>query len=154
MPVYWVTFDPRNSDWAILATEMGIWSTNDLNAAATDWGATNNGFANVRVDMLQYRALDRTLAVATHGRGIFTAIIPANTTPAIAFNSGLTSTPKTGNTLVDCRSYRDYNASLRMEAAPTGNATINFNMAAGNTATLSTDFQFTTNCNFTAFKQG
>jgi len=76
MPVRWAMFDPRNPDWAILATELGVWSTADLNSSSTDWQPTNTGLANVRVDMLQYRASDRTLAAATHGRGLFTAQLP------------------------------------------------------------------------------
>ncbi|HYF30901.1 MAG TPA: hypothetical protein VD993_07265 [Chitinophagaceae bacterium] len=81
MPVRWAMFDPRNNDWAILATEMGIWSTNDLNGGGTDWEPTNNSFANTRVDMLEYRASDGTLAAVTHGRGLFTTIIPAAAIP-------------------------------------------------------------------------
>ena len=81
MPVRWGIFDPRNSDWAILATEKGIWSTDNLAGGGTDWEPTNNNFANTRVDMLYYRALDGMLAGATHGRGLFTTIIPAAAVP-------------------------------------------------------------------------
>jgi hypothetical protein len=77
MPVRWVIFDPRNSDWAIIATELGVWSTDNLNGALTDWEPTNTNLANVRTDHLQYRASDRVLAAATHGRGLYTATIPA-----------------------------------------------------------------------------
>src|SRR5207247_872769 len=58
MPVRWVMFDPRNNDWAILATEKGIWSTDNINGGATDWQPTNTNFANTRVDMLRYRNSD------------------------------------------------------------------------------------------------
>ena len=75
MPVRWAMFDPRNSNWAILATEEGIWSTDGL--PSPTWAATNNSFANTRVDMLQYRPGDRLLLAATHGRGFFTTNIPA-----------------------------------------------------------------------------
>ena len=75
MPVRWAMFDPRNSNWAILATEQGIWSTDGL--PSPTWAATNTNFANTRVDMLQYRASDRLLCAATHGRGLFTTNIPA-----------------------------------------------------------------------------
>ena len=75
MPVRWAMFDPRNSNWAILATEQGIWSTDGLPTPV--WAATNTNFANTRVDMLQYRASDRLLVAATHGRGLFTTNIPA-----------------------------------------------------------------------------
>ena len=77
MPVRWCMFDPRNNDWAILATEKGIWSTNNLNATGTtNWSPTNNNFANTRVDMLRYRRSDRLLLAATHGRGMFSSNIP------------------------------------------------------------------------------
>jgi hypothetical protein len=81
MPVRWVMFDPRNSDWAIIATELGIWSTNNLNGTNTNWSATNNNIAHTRIDMLRYRASDRLLAAATHGRGLFTANIPVAAVP-------------------------------------------------------------------------
>jgi hypothetical protein len=87
MPVRWCMFDPRNSDWALIATEKGIWSTDNLNGLATDWKPTNNNFANTRVDMLQYRASDGTLLAATHGRGLFTAIIPAGSPTPITLLS-------------------------------------------------------------------
>jgi len=78
MPVRWCMFDPRNNDWAILATEKGIWSTNNLNATGTtNWSPTNNNFANTRVDMLRYRSSDRLLLAATHGRGMFSTNVPA-----------------------------------------------------------------------------
>ncbi len=76
MPVRWAMFDPRSSNWAILATELGVWSTDDLTAAVTDWEPTNNNLANVRTDMLQYRASDKLIAAATHGRGLFTTLVP------------------------------------------------------------------------------
>ncbi len=78
MPIRWIMYDPRNAlgDQALVATELGVWSTDNLNGAATNWGATNTGFANVRTDMLQYRCSDRTISAATHGRGMFTAVLP------------------------------------------------------------------------------
>ncbi len=76
MPVRWAMFDPRNNDWAILATERGIWSTTNL-AVGANWQPTNTNFANTRVDMLAYRSSDRLLVAATHGRGLFSANIPA-----------------------------------------------------------------------------
>jgi hypothetical protein len=78
MPVRWVMFDPRDTNWALLATELGVWSTDTLQGAATDWTPTNNNLANVRVDHFQFRASDRLIAAATHGRGLFTAKLPAD----------------------------------------------------------------------------
>lgn len=71
MPVRWVVFSPRNSDAAMVATELGIWSCDDLNATNIDWSPANGGLANVRTDMLQVRLSDSSIIAATHGRGLF-----------------------------------------------------------------------------------
>lgn len=73
MPVRWALFNPNNSDQAIIATELGVWSTDNLNGGSTVWGASNSGLANVRVDMLQLRTSDKLVVAATHGRGLFTS---------------------------------------------------------------------------------
>lgn len=73
MPIRWAMFNPFNHDQVMLATELGVWSTDDLDGTGTDWWPTNTfGLANVRVDMLQYRSSDHLVAAATHGRGMFT----------------------------------------------------------------------------------
>ncbi|MEZ4685123.1 MAG: hypothetical protein R3B47_03390 [Bacteroidia bacterium] len=38
MPVRWIEFAPGNNDQALVATEMGVWSTDDLDGMTTDWG--------------------------------------------------------------------------------------------------------------------
>ncbi|MEO9872976.1 LamG-like jellyroll fold domain-containing protein [Ekhidna sp.] len=75
MPVRWALFNPNNSDQALIATELGVWSTDDLDGTSTIWEASNNGLANVRTDMLQIRSSDNLVVAATHGRGIFTSDI-------------------------------------------------------------------------------
>lgn len=85
MPVRWALFNPANSDQAIIATELGVWSTDDLNGGATVWGASNTGLANVRVDMLQLRQSDKLVIAATHGRGLFSSDI--FTTPTALFDA-------------------------------------------------------------------
>ena len=91
MPIRWALFNPLDGDQAFLATEMGVWSTDDLNGTATDWTVTSMGLANVRVDMLQYRESDKLIAAATHGRGIFTTIdyggITSNCTAVLEINN-------------------------------------------------------------------
>ena len=74
MPVRWALFHPFDSDQAIVATELGVWSTDDLSGANTEWFPTNSyGLANVRVDQLQHRTSDNLISAATHGRGIYTS---------------------------------------------------------------------------------
>jgi len=72
MPIRWVLFSPIGGDSALLATEVGVWSTTNLNGGSTSWASTNTGLANCRVDMLQYRDYDTLVMAATHGRGVFT----------------------------------------------------------------------------------
>lgn len=85
MPIRWALFNPSISDQAIIATELGVWSTDDLNGGSTVWGASNSGLANVRVDMLQMRQSDKLVIAATHGRGLFSSDI--FTTPTALFDA-------------------------------------------------------------------
>lgn len=73
MPVRWALFNPLNRSEVLLATEVGVWQTTDISVSSPSWTKANTGMGNVRVDMLQYRALDNTIAAATHGRGLFTS---------------------------------------------------------------------------------
>lgn len=89
MPVRWALFHPDDNNRAFIATETGVWETDAINGASTVWNA-NPSFPNVRTDMIKYRAADRTIAAGTHGRGIWSAIIP----PPTGFSFGST-TPAT-----------------------------------------------------------
>ena len=71
IPARWGMFSPLGSDSIFLATELGVWTTDNVNGSSTVWGASNVGLANVRTDMLQWRNSDSTLIAATHGRGLF-----------------------------------------------------------------------------------
>jgi photosystem II stability/assembly factor-like uncharacterized protein len=77
IPVWWAMFYPDFPGKAIIATELGVWTTDSLNDVNTIWQPSNSGLANVSVHMLKYRAADRTLAAATHGRGLFTTTLSA-----------------------------------------------------------------------------
>jgi len=76
MPVRWAIYHPENDGQAMLATETGIWETNQLQRPATQWYPATNGMANVRVDMLKIRETDNTVIAASHGRGLFWAQYP------------------------------------------------------------------------------
>ena len=71
MPVRWALFNPDNRNEVILATDIGVWSTDDLSVSSPTWTASNSGLANVRVDMLQIRGSDGLVTAATYGRGLF-----------------------------------------------------------------------------------
>jgi len=73
IPVRWALYNPNNRNEVLLATDVGIWSTNDLLQPAPIWDPTNADLANVRCDMIKYRPADGLVVVATHGRGLFTS---------------------------------------------------------------------------------
>lgn len=72
MPVRWALYNPDNRDEVMLATEVGVWSTNDFSVSSPDWDPTNTGLSNARTDMLKYRDSDKLVLAATHGRGLYT----------------------------------------------------------------------------------
>ena len=72
IPVRWALFNPNKiSSEVILATELGVYATSNFQTASPSWAQSNNGFANVRTDMLQLRSADYAVIAATHGRGLF-----------------------------------------------------------------------------------
>ena len=81
MPVRWALINPSDSNQVLLATEAGVFTTSLINGGSTVWAASP-GFPTVRTDMLKYRASDKLVAAATHGRGLWTqsilTILPVN----------------------------------------------------------------------------
>ena len=73
MPVRWAIYHPQDVRRGMLATEIGVWTTDNLDQEDVLWLPAVEGLANVRVDMLQIRDIDNTVLAATHGRGLFTA---------------------------------------------------------------------------------
>jgi len=94
MPVRWALFNPDNRNEVLLATELGVWSTTNFNAASPNWTSSNGGLANVRVDMLQYRTSDKLVIAATYGRGLFSS-------NGFALGSGVATYFK-ASTLIPC----------------------------------------------------
>ena len=75
MPIRWALYHPYNANKAFLATEVGVWATDQLMQNNPEWIPLSNGLSNVRVDMLKLRKSDQTILAATHGRGLaYTAI--------------------------------------------------------------------------------
>ncbi len=147
MPVRWCMFYPGDNTKAYIATETGVWETTSINGTSTVWAA-NNTFPTVRTDMIKYRPSDRTIAAATHGRGLWTATIPNVTTPDLQFqNPGSAATEATAFT-TGCRGYTDYSANMVILNPPTGAATVTLGVAGGGTALQGIDYDITTNGNF------
>lgn len=82
MPVYWALYNPDDNTKAFIATETGVWSTDQLNGASTVW-VPETTFPTVKTMMLKYRSSDRLIAAATHGRGLWTATLPSGCTSAV-----------------------------------------------------------------------
>ncbi|MEO6406574.1 MAG: T9SS type A sorting domain-containing protein [Ferruginibacter sp.] len=145
MPVRWVVFNPLNNTQALLATEMGVWTTTQLNGTSTDWTPTNQGLANTRVDVLKVRSSDNTILAATHGRGLFTTTLSNTVLPftyfASAKNTATESAPGTSCAL----GFTDIPVKLSISAAPATNVSIGINVAATSTATDGRDFTLSTN---------
>ena len=74
IPVRWGIIHPQNGKQVMLATELSIWTTDNILADPVVWTQNINGLANVRIDMIKMRDSDNTVLAATHGRGMFTTI--------------------------------------------------------------------------------
>ena len=76
MPFRSVIFHPNDDSQVLLGTELGVWTTEDTDGSDTQWSPNITGFANARIDMLVARESDNTVIAATHGRGLFSAVLP------------------------------------------------------------------------------
>jgi len=73
IPVRWSIVHHQDNQMVMLATELGVWTTDDIRADNVVWNQAINGMANVRVDMLDMRNSDNMILAGTHGRGFYTA---------------------------------------------------------------------------------
>jgi len=78
MPIRWAIYHPDNADKVMLATEVGVWATDNINAVNVVWTQQTSGMPNVRVDMLDMRTDNDKVVAGTHGRTMFTTIWDAN----------------------------------------------------------------------------
>ncbi len=127
MPVRWGIFAPGNSDQILLATELGVWSTDNINGTATMWDPTNSGLANVRTDMLQVRKSDNLIAAATHGRGLYTSSTFQQTLVNFG-NNGAGSAPEEPGTGTDGTCALDYveiEIPISISINPSASVTVN-----------------------------
>lgn len=81
MPVRWAVYERSNTytssdstfyNTVFLATEKGVWRSNDISQGnSTVWFTENDGMPNVSIHSLSYRATDGHLVAATHGNGLW-----------------------------------------------------------------------------------
>ncbi|WP_106792583.1 T9SS type A sorting domain-containing protein [Aquimarina sp. Aq78] len=81
MPVRWGLFNPFDRSQVLLATEIGVWATNDIKSDEVEWFPKNETLANVRTDMIAIRESDAKIVAATHGRGMFEATLNVKDNP-------------------------------------------------------------------------
>lgn len=142
VPIRYGIFNPQNRKQVLLATELGVWSSADITAANPGWGVTNTGLANVSCHQLYYRSADNTVAVATHGRGIFTAKLIA--CPNNIVQSGTLS----GNQTILSGSYINGKTNNIIESGA------NVTYSAKNYVLLEPKFETQSNSFFTAVING
>ena len=153
MPVRWAMFSPESEDQVLIATDLGVWSTENLNGTSTEWGPSNSTLGNVRVDMLQHRTSDNTIIAATHGRGLFST--DAFTDPNINIE-GTATLPESdadgSKSAPDaCINYKDYTVNVQITKAPSSDADVTISVNGSSTATETEDFDLmTTSLTFTA----
>ena len=102
VPIRYALINPRDTKQVLLATELGIWSTVDVTVANTKWEPNNTSLANVRCDMIKYRASDETIALATHGRGAFTTKINQPCASAVSEEKVMVCVGTTASLIATC----------------------------------------------------
>ncbi|CAM1345760.1 GEVED domain-containing protein [Tenacibaculum crassostreae] len=78
--------NPLDRNEAIVATQLGVWSTSNFNAATPSWTQSYNGMSDVSVTSFDYWNVNGTntqnkIIASTYGRGVFTGSFTANTAP-------------------------------------------------------------------------
>lgn len=72
IPVRWGLYNRDNFNQVAVATEVGVWVSDDITLDEPVWNPSNDGLANVRVDMLAMNT-NGALSAGTFGRGQFTS---------------------------------------------------------------------------------
>jgi hypothetical protein len=76
--VRWIEIVSKNNDESVLyaGTSAGLFSTNKLSGTNTIWEQEgDNIFGNVLVTMIRYFSKDGTMVIATHGNGMYSAML-------------------------------------------------------------------------------
>ncbi len=130
MPINWALYNPSDKKEVLLATEAGVWVTENIRVASPNWlPVNNNGLANVRTDMMQLRKADSLVIIATHGRGLYTSSVfqvgNANL-PEIRFVASTTQSEESNhNAGLGCREeYADISLELAILGAPNNDAEV------------------------------
>lgn len=101
-PANTVVIDPTRANTYYVGTDIGVFQTSD---GGTTWIRMDDGMPKVPVVMLRFQSSTASLVAATHGRGIFravigTAVTPGQTTEELKTDDGTAETGTSGNGLV------------------------------------------------------
>lgn len=86
LPVWWSIQNPKKPQNVLIATELGIFGTDDIWATTVKWTPYNSGMGPVKTMQLQFRPSDLTIMAVTHGRGVFTSDAWSINTPSAQFS--------------------------------------------------------------------
>ncbi|RNC88234.1 MAG: DUF5011 domain-containing protein [Winogradskyella sp.] len=112
LPVRDMLQNPLDRDEAILATQLGVWSTSNFNDANPNWTQAYNGMSDASVTSFDYWAVNgddnnNQIIASTYGRGVFTGTFTANaggpdtTPPVITLNGSATVNLTVGDTYTE-----------------------------------------------------
>jgi trimeric autotransporter adhesin len=71
MPIYGLLTNPANRRLVMLATELGVWATDDIAAPNPNWHLVSPAMPLIRVTQLTRRPADGRVAATTAGRGVW-----------------------------------------------------------------------------------
>jgi PKD repeat protein len=123
IPVRWGLYNRNNFNQVAVATEVGVWVSDDVTSSSITWNPSNDGLANVRVDMLAMNS-DGEMSAGTFGRGQFTS-------------PGFTSTAPLNAAFSPSKTYGAFPLEVNFIDRSTGNASSwSWDFGDGNTSTL------------------
>ncbi|WP_299156214.1 GEVED domain-containing protein [uncultured Tenacibaculum sp.] len=109
IPVRDILQNPLDRTEAILATQLGVWSTSNFNEANPTWAQAYNGMSDVSVTSFDYWNINgnhaqNKIIASTYGRGVFTGSFTANAVadaeaPTVPSNVSASSVTATSLTL-------------------------------------------------------
>lgn len=100
-----VRYTPSDAPKVVLATELGVFSTNNIQDSNPAWESSSTGLPNVRCNWIYFRSADSVLAVATQGRGFFTSPMRGFVNPSLNISFSKPVLCKSGSTTVAFSSF-------------------------------------------------
>ena len=130
IPVRDFLLNPLETNEAIIATQLGVWSTDNFNDTNPNWSQSYNGMSDVSVTSLDYwnvsgDNIDNKIIAATYGRGVFTGKFTSSSAPDTIAPTGPTALVSAGNT--------DTTVSLTWNVATDNIAVASYDVLRGTT---------------------